>query len=59
MNYIPLTAPVVMCLAEQNGMGLRIRLVDTTAHRSSQFCQTCPAQTPCNAYHATQPKEAS
>lgn len=54
---IPLDVPVVMCLAEQNGVGLRIRLDMTAQHRQSQFCQTCPARAPCNAYHQHQAKE--
>lgn len=53
---IPLQVPVVMCLAEQNGIGLRIRLDATKKHRQSHFCQTCPARAPCDAYHQHQAK---
>lgn len=48
---IPLDVPVVMCLAEQNGVGLRIRLDATAQHRDGQFCETCPARAPCDTYH--------
>jgi hypothetical protein len=46
--------PVVMCLAERNGVGMRITIDEAQQYVGSRFCGTCAARTPCYAYHKAQ-----
>ncbi len=43
--------PVVMCLAERNGVGMRITIEEAQQNVGSRFCGTCPARPSCYAYH--------
>lgn len=49
--------PVVMCLAERNGVGTRITIAQAQQYVGSRFCGTCPARVPCYAYHKAEKNE--
>ena len=54
---LPLSVPVVMCLAQQNGVGRRVPITETKSHIGSMFCETCAARQPCYAHHVVKPKQ--
>lgn len=49
--------PVVMCLAERNGVGTHITIAQAQQYVGSRFCRTCPERTLCYAYHKAEKNE--
>lgn len=55
---IPLSVPVVMCLAANNGCtGVRLPIAETGKHLGSAFCSTCAARSPCYTHHSAKPNQ--